>query len=170
MELSTFVLLFLSIAGPVVICRPAESGKQQQELHSDSNRAIVDYLASTVKDAQYYRREISRQLDVLTHLSEGMREHPTSSERQLLIAGLIDRLAWTYNQLDQNLDVIVPENLNLSNELLNEAASAASPAAASSSSSSDSNSDDESNLSKRAWPKRMYTNKYSNIPVIRTGK
>lgn len=167
MELSTFLLIFLGIAGSALSRSiHASSGQQQQqqqsvdEATSRDSSSMVDYLADSVKDAQAYRLEVVRELELLNRVSAAIREHPSAlAERQLLVADLIDRLSWSYGHLDQYIDLFVPEEKDLTNELLS-----------SENTSSNDGDVEAAKLSKRAWPKRMYNTKYSNIPVIRTGK
>lgn len=163
MELTTILLIFLGIAASAM-GRPHTS---ENALDSPNNKAaIAAYLSDSVKDVQYYRREVIRQIELLLRMSDVIRQHPASSERQLVLVGLVERLAWTYDQLDKSLDLFIPDESELSRDMsLND---------------SDANDDDDDNsnsvdvqensLTKRSWPKRMYGNKYSNIPIIRTGK
>lgn len=151
-----FLLILVSIAGPALA-----SSSSHQQLTVDSNQLIVAYLTQSVNDAQFYRKEVQRQLDLLTRFAETMREQPTS-ERFSLAAGLINHLASTYEQLDQSLDAFLPDEMDLSK--LNEIITV------------DDDADDEHHsadkFAKRfVWPKRMYSAaaKYNKIPVIRTG-
>lgn len=176
MELSTILVIFLSIVGSIM-SRP-HAGESESHHASENNlisnnnnkAAITAYLTESVKDVQYYRREVIRQIELLLRMGELMRQHPTSSERQILVAGLIERLAWTYDQLDKSLDLFVPDESEMSGAASDES-NRNSGDDDNNSNNNDDDDDGAANLGKRSsWPKRMYANKYSNIPVIRTGK
>lgn len=144
-----FLVLLLGVAGSALSLP-----------HSDqqNDQMISSYLINTIRNVQFYRQEIQRQMGVLTRLADSVREHPTR-ERAVLLASLFDRLGSTYQQFDESIDIFIPSEDDISRGIYNDA--------------DDSEDAEDAKISKRfTWPKRMYSAaaKYNKIPVIRTGK
>lgn len=130
---------------------------------------IETYLEDT-KEAQLYRKEINRQLDLITHLVSAMR-HDSPRDKQVL-ASMIERLRSTYDELDNLMEIFVPDDLDQAEIIKSLAQLRPNDSQAA---SSDESSDETTlrTVRKRfAWPKRnMYASaRYNKIPVIRTGK
>lgn len=111
----TLLFVLMSVLGSALSYQPSSSNQHGLE----PNQVVAGYLAESAREVHFYRKEMRRELDLLSHLSDSIRsdaaQHATSanSERLLILSGLIDRLASTYEHLDQTVEIFVPEESEL---------------------------------------------------------